>query len=445
MKISQDNIAQLVKNNYLSTLPDNSYTKDTQNPNFRYIAKKFFLWETEEKIKTINTSVWLFGTMTNIYASYVSSPDYDQDLDIEELTKDFITFGFACVWLATRQTPEWIEGYIVHLPAQWYFRQDGINRLAKVYRKIEDDKTAQFYVYIQSFYPWYTENKLYRSTYWSVLDFEYLTEVPLTMVQQTEQMQEIQRHPRNKPAIYIVKEDDMDIYPSTSMIQEVMHHVYAMDRKKVMFDCEFLKNVDSFVLFKNIDLPKKAQTKRECNLPIDMTDFGRYIEAEADSSIEFINNTNALIKDAMESQKDDMRIFSTISNIPMDFLWMETAHGSIWKGSRWLLHGSFTKRVEKIRKMWDRYLIRIIEDLQQIKKSESDRYSRPDVFSKSDTELVEELQLALTNNLITHQRAIMLYMWYTQEQAEEEMQAIVNEKILFSSVVNGSQNTPSDS
>jgi hypothetical protein len=91
-----------------------------------------------------------------------------------------------------------------------------------------------------------------------------LTEVALTEIQQTEQMQEIQRHPRSKPAMYVVKEDDMDIYPRTSMAQEVMSHVYAMDRKKVMFDCEFLKNVDSFVLFKNIDLPKRVEAKREC-------------------------------------------------------------------------------------------------------------------------------------------------------------------------------------
>jgi hypothetical protein len=63
-------------------------------------------------------------------------------------------------------------------------------------------------------------------------------------------MEPIAKHPRDHPAIYLILEDDQEPYPTTSEIELIKNQAYAMDRKKVMFDCEFLKNVENFMLAK---------------------------------------------------------------------------------------------------------------------------------------------------------------------------------------------------
>jgi hypothetical protein len=60
---------------------------------------------------------------------------------------------------------------------------------------------------------------------------------------------------------------------------------------------------------------------------------------------------------------------------------------------------------------------------------ESLSYNRPDVFSQSDAEILDEVVIARTNGLISKERAIMLYMGYTEEQAKEEMQKIDQESL----------------
>jgi major membrane immunogen (membrane-anchored lipoprotein) len=67
-------------------------------------------------------------------------------------------------------------------------------------------------------------------------------------------------------------------------------------------------------------MPANVLDKREKGTRIDFADLGRVIHGASDSSLEFVNNNNPLIQSAMDSQKDDMRLISTITSIPLDFL-----------------------------------------------------------------------------------------------------------------------------
>jgi hypothetical protein len=84
----------------------------------------------------------------------------------------------------------------------------------------------------------------------NTVNFEHLTEVPLTDIQETAGLTEIMEHTRDHPALYVILPDEAELYPTNSDVEKVKNQVYAMDRKKVMFDCEFLKNVESFLLLK---------------------------------------------------------------------------------------------------------------------------------------------------------------------------------------------------
>jgi hypothetical protein len=177
-----------------------------------------------------------------------------------------------------------------------------------------------YYVYIQKFYDTYTENRLYKSLTKNILDYECLTEVDLKTIPETAKKQSRESHVFGRPAMFLILEDEADPYPVNSAIEKIKDHVYSMDRKKVMFDVEFLKNVDSFVLFRDIRFNGQVAEKRQKGLQLEDRDFGRYIDAGEKGGVEFVNNNNALIKDAMEQSDKDIRALSAMTSIPIDYL-----------------------------------------------------------------------------------------------------------------------------
>lgn len=426
MIINKNNISRLVRNAKLTSLIDNTYLHDTSNENFVYIARKFFPWEDYTKIKTLNTWSWLFNTVSSILSNYTWNIDCDYNIDIIQATKDIVTYWFAILWISTFINWKWqIEASVESMDSDWYIVQDWVEMLVKVYEEKDTAWMNVSYLLIQSYYDTYTENKLYRSTLSNVLDFQNLQEVPLDTIQDTTELQEIQPHSFGRPSIYLIRENEKEIYPANSLIEKIKNQVYAIDRKIVMFDCEFLRNVESFVIFKGIELPPTVYEKKQKWYELTIQDFWRYIQGGDNSAIEFVNNDNQLIDKAMASQTDDMRRISQATSIPLDFLWFEVSHWSIGKWSRSLMHWSFIKTIESIRKLRDRYLPMILNDMSKI-KDYWDTYSRPDVYSKSDTELLEEITIAKSNKLISHERAIQLYMWYSEDEAQAEV-AKINE------------------
>lgn len=76
-----------------------------------------------------------------------------------------------------------------------------------------------------------------------------LTSVPLDTLPETAAKQERVTTLRDKPAMILMTKDEDDVYPVQSNIDQIKNHIYAMDRRKVMFDTQFLKNVESYVVF----------------------------------------------------------------------------------------------------------------------------------------------------------------------------------------------------
>lgn len=158
--------------------------------------------------------------------------------------------------------------------------------------------------------------------------------------------------------------------------------------------------MESFVLLKWINLPTTLINLYNENKKLSFPDLWRYITTEQDWSIEFINNQNNLLDTAIEYEKRQTEKISSLTSIPLDFLWWTGTAGSIWEGSRQLLHWAFIKKIKSIRDLFD---ITITESLWVISKEENSdvlMYSWSDVFSKSSTDLIDELSVALENWLI---------------------------------------------
>jgi hypothetical protein len=201
-----------------------------------------------------------------------------------------------------------------------------------------------------------------------------------------------------------------------------------------------MKHLQAKLLIKNIPLSKSIIKKfnegkiKKSDIP-DVT-----FSDNENASMEYISNDNPLVDVAMEYEKEQTKRISAITSVPVDFLGLNASTGAIGKGSRSLLHGSFIKKVESIRKVFDSVLKDVYELIAKTNGLENDTYSRPDVFAKDDTELVSELSNAMMSNLISNRNAIMEYRDMTEEQADEELERIVLEN---SQKTNGDQNIES--
>jgi hypothetical protein len=424
MKIKLENIQRLNRNASLMSLYNNTYLNDPSNENFVYIRNKFFKHEWFSTSNTLNNWTWLFSTIADVLWNYTGSPYW---LDITKQAIDFNVLWFCVVVVWMKTTAEWKPyASIIQAPSEWYFMQDWIQYIARLYQK-QTMLWSEYFLYLQWFYDTYIENKLYKLNTAFLSETE-LQEVPLNTITDTSNLQEIEKHPFWSAPIFLITSEENNIYPSNSEINKCKPQVYSMDRKKIMFDTEFLKNVESFLLLKWIPLPRNVLDKYEKGTRIDFADLWRVVQWNENSSLEFISNTNSLIKDAMESQKDDMRMISTLTSIPLDFLWMDTAHWSLWKGSRWLLHWAFVKKIESLRKVFDQqmpFILKMLNDMNKQWEEKKDlSYSRPDVFSQSDSEILDEVALAVDKKIMSRLTGMKMYLWYNDEQAIEEIKKI---------------------
>jgi hypothetical protein len=250
--------------------------------------------------------------------------------------------------------------------------------------------------------------------------------VPLNTIFETEHLKDSEPTGETYLTIFLIKEqDDVALCKLRGQFERIMNMVYSVDRRVVMFDNQFLNNVESFILLKNIVLPKKTIENYNDGKKVNFKQLGRILTANDDGGIEFVNNQNSLIDKAISYEEIQIRRIASATTIPTDFFGIKDASGGVGVGSREVLHGAFIKTVEQMRDRFVKGLAPILEILAKEKDSEiSDKIVWGDVFAKSTTELVTELKTAREGKLISQFRAIKLYTGLDDEEAQKEMDAI---------------------
>ena len=133
----------------------------------------------------------------------------------------------------------------------------------------------------------------------------------------------------DRSALFVVSMEK-DIDNNVSTIDKIKNLGYSMDRKLVMMDSQFLMNVESFILMSGIELGRKTTQPANDGACEKSQLRGRTVLTNnSDAKIEFINNTNSLIKDAKEHITDQLRTVSSITTVPMDFLSGEAVNGDV--------------------------------------------------------------------------------------------------------------------
>lgn len=430
MKLTEEIIYKLsnqAKNRKLITW---EYLQDVNNQNFQYIKWKFFNWESDDKVKLLNVWSWLFTAISQTLAYYVWNPTMNKFFPTKKLVEDYVSLWFACFWLERKN---WTLEY-TYLPADSYYKENWIDYIIRAFTYQKSLLSKKFYYLITSYEWWIIKNELFESYSWTMTTD--LKQVPLDTIEDTKNLQEIIDTGLEK-CFFLIKEDLLE-ENTTSEIDKVKSIVYSIDRKIVMFDTQFLQNMESFVLLKWINLPTALINLYNENKKLSFSDLWRYITTEQDWSIEFINNQNNLLDTAIEYEKRQTEKISSLTSIPLDFLWWTGTAGAIWEGSRQLLHWAFIKKIKSIRDLFD---ITITESLWVISKEENSdvlMYSWSDVFSKSSTDLIDELSVALENWLISKKTALQKYLDYSDEEVDNEFLQIQNENLQLTNNTNAS-------
>ncbi len=423
LSISSFDRNRLIQLSQLNKLGTNEYLTDPKNRNYIYIKKRYFQNETNETVNTLITGSGIFSSIQDTIAYYTGDPVSDYDYNLQRFVKDYVS-----VWFATMALARWENGLrIEYVPAYNYRNDNGVHKVLRFY---VDEGTTEGntmwvttnYVLEQTFLTWVIENRLYRSIGDDV--FDGAQEVPLDSLEETSNLEPVVQTGLDIPSLIVIKDDPMEQFP-TSLFEKIEDVVYSIDRKIVMFDTQFLQNAESFVLFSGIRRPKSSIDKYDKGAKVNFSELWRIINAaDSDSKIEFVNNRNELIQDAMMYEEKQIRKISAMTNVPVDFLGLDSAHGNIGKGSRSLIHGSFVKRIQNIRDVFDRYLSMVKDLLESEWQAVDASYSWPDIFAKSDNELVEELAIARTNGMISQLKSIQEYQWVDEEEAMREMEQI---------------------
>jgi len=419
----------LFKQSQLNKLEDNTYLTDTSNENYKYIAKKFFSWYKESEIKLLNTWSSLFSIISNIISSFVWEPDNIEGVNFQNFTKDYTALWYCCIGL---KRPQGSPLHIEYLPAKYYFNHDWKDKIMRIYIKEKKWMTAvvdyDTYAFIKTYEVGYTLNQLYKLPvgFSGESIFTNMDKVELTELQETENLVEKELTWLDTKAIFVIKQDPNEQYPK-SMFEIIQNLVYSIDRKIMVLDTQYLQNVESFILTKNIIRPQKLLKAYNEGRKLDFSEVWKIVNWQADSSIEFISNKNELIDKAIETSKDQIKTISSLTTIPVDFLWFDSTGGAVGFDSRALKYSWLQKTVQSIRDMYDTYLPIIFEMIEKEDKEFDSTYSRPDIFEKDTKALAEELTIARTQNLVSQFKAIKRYNDYSDEETMEEVEKIKGE------------------
>lgn len=409
--LTRDIINQLTSQEQKKKLSTWEYLDDLNNENFKYVADKFFKKETDEKKRTLNVWSGVFETITWVYSSFVGNPLFPVNINLKLAVDDFVTFGYACLSVE-RVDNEWS---VVCLPTESHIRLEWVDYIYRAYKKIVDNKTQ--YYYLETSYNGGTiTNTLYRAD--GILTA--FKQVPLDTVEETRWLQDVIATGLDQCFWKVYNADDQ-----VSIIDKIKKLVYSLDRKAVMFDTQFLQNVESFVLVKGIDLPNSVKKSYSEWNPVDFASLGRYITTTADGGMEFVENTNNLIKDAMWYEQTQLKKISSITWVPIDYLWWDGTAWAIWEWSRQLLHWLLIKRITEIRSIFDTVLQEILNSLTWV----VDQYTRPDIYPTDSKDILDEVTVALNSWIISRHTAMRRYLDLTDEEVEIEKQRIDSEII----------------
>ena len=419
-------------------LATNEYLQNPQNQNFMFVQRQYFDNNTSDT-KLFNTWSWVFFSVANTIASFTGNPIGEIEIELLKHTRDLMSTGYTVMALTRVQDPDWSLVWKTQYVAPYqYVKRNEEEVVVRFYEDNQSNNT-RYYSLVQTFTVWLIENKLYQvSETTDVAQQAGYTEVPLDTIPETANLTTTVRTWLQRSALFVVSEED-DIDNNISLTDKIKNIWYSIDRKLVMLDTQFLMNTESYILMSGITGLGRKLTEKASVHWLEKSDmrWRVILSQDPDAKVEFINNVNSLIDKAKEHITDQLKTVSAMTTVPMDFLNWDASHWNIWAGSRTMLHGAFMKFIEYVRKMYDP----IIKEMYAATSMEID-YTWPDTFALPMDQVVDTVSIAVKSWLMSQETWIMKLQWLEWEQLEQEIDKILNDRILITNTqVNESWDT----
>lgn len=393
----------LINQSQLEDLYTNDYLYDSNNENLKLIAELFFNKDID-RAKKFNVWSNVFTTITDIITNFVWNPNIDLNIDLNEYTKDLVSVWQAVFWI--NRIDDWSINWqleLYHIPAKDFLFTNREYKVIKLYSLVEW-KEIKYFLLKQIYWVWFIENKLFQIK--SPTDIQWIP-VELSILPQTKNLKDYINTWLKTPALFVIQEQ--------SQLDKIKNLVYSLDRKQVMFETQFLQDMEQYKIFENIYIPESA---RNTDWTVDLKKLWKVLATDttlwASGDIRYISNKNELINEAISYEQTQLRKVSSTTWIPLDFLWIQDWWAISWT-SREILLQAFVKKIEYYRKLFTDTLSEILILL----RNEQD-IVWDSIISKDDKTLAEELQIARESWLISQYRAIGLYLWFNDDKLIQE-------------------------
>lgn len=433
----------LAKQADLRDLVTNDYLKDKWNDNVKQIARIFYNDDLERTVE-LNVGSNAFMTVNDVYTFFVWDPKTDLDFKLSKFTSDLITLWKAVASISRVDNKLQLN----YLPAKSHIYSNWENKTFRYYQAIVNDEKAYF-VLKQTYRVWEVISELFQtqqlwSTSW--------TRVTLDTIPQTENLQEVQKTWFDRNSLFVVDDTQNIDDVNQSLIDKIKNLVYSLDRKQVMFETQFLQEVDQYKIFDNVVPSKEAHN---LDWTYDVNRMGKSLFTDSTNwiwgDIKYVSNQNALITDAIKYEQTQLAKLSSTTLIPLDFLWLTTSGTTSWS-SRQIMINSFIKSVEAKRDLLEQEFIRPILDLFIKEKQVNDLWEPltdtifwDEVISQDGKELAEELKIAREAGLISQFSSIKTYMWFnTEAEVESELEKMSLENNINDDDSQGNQGEQSE-
>ena len=415
--------------NYEEMLSDD-YLSNTKIAQTAFIYEKFFKGDNaivrKERLDLLNISYSIPLLISERLADYVGEPSSPyEDLEIFPFVFAYAWGGYSVMkcrkvggqFKVEYQSP---DGYILC--------DDGSEQLLTYMVQESTSGIAERYALVQTYTKGTIQNELYKldaglsqSNNSGALEG---TPVPLATLEATSGILEEEKTGFNENPIIVTHNTKLTSTKyGDSDIRKVRSLISSIEVQAVNLQDQLLKHLQAKLAVPISKMPIDKKTGL-----VDMSKLEVIGMENGDPQPMYVTNTNPLIEKSFENIEKMIVQIATILAIPIEFFGIKTVGGAESEGTKIIRLSPFIKRIERIRKSFNKSF----KKLEEIAKGYGTKINDTaivwgDIFPKNKASEADELSVALDGQLISRKKAIMRYQGIDESEADEELKVILAE------------------
>lgn len=335
------------------------YLYDKENKQTKFLLEQFYRYEQDkgiERMKLLNLSYSLPSLITEKFADYVGEPETSLDFELDSFVSSFIWGGLAIF------RPQLIDGEfkVSYVPANEYIlSDDGSEKIFTYYEVVDNQNFKKVYIYEEKFEKnlvtrkLYEVSKLQNSREYSVEG----KEVPLNTIPATSNVAPFETLPNitRSPLVKVHNRILVGSKYGTSEIKKIRSLISSIEIEAFNIQDQFLKHLQA-----KIAVPATA-LKVDKNGKANVRDLEAFAMEAGDTMPAYVVNGNPLIDKSFDQIEDFLRQICAILTIPTEFMGLKDGGSAESADTKRIRLVSFIKKVEKIRKKFEKGFTELLE------------------------------------------------------------------------------------